>query len=454
MPHLPRLVDVNAPTAELISAIRGVGARPLIVGGAVRDALLNAVHRSTTLSKDLDIEVYGDIDAVRDALTRTASVTSQGSSFSMLAVRLGGQDYDVSAAPSLDVRESSARRDFTINSMAWDPATGELIDHLDGRGDLARGILRHSSASFADDPLRVLRGVQFAGRFGFRFAAETRGQCRELAPRFPEIAIERIWGEWRKLARRATYWPEALTALRDSGWLGAFPELAATRGVPQDPMWHSEGDVFVHSGLAAAAAARAAEIHGWSASDREVAVLGALIHDFGKVTHTDTAGPRITSRGHAAAGEAPARSFLERIGAPAQLIDRVAPIVREHMSHVAVKGRPSRVAVRRLMRRLTSDSAQTTIADWARVVDADCAGRVPAKKSPANQWLSIADTIGGRAGSRILTGEHLKARGLLPGPEFGQILSASLLAQDDEVFDSEAGALQWLDAHLGLPGLR
>jgi tRNA nucleotidyltransferase (CCA-adding enzyme) len=377
-PNLPELINLSPGTRAILDACERVDATALVVGGAVRDALLGVE------GNDVDLEVTGDRERIIAALAPIGTVAVQGAHFPILAVHVAGENVDLSLALHED---PFARRDFTINAMGWNPVTGELVDQFGGQRDLAAGVLRHTSEHFADDPLRVLRGVQFAGRFGFRFAAETKGLCRSLVPRFAELPTERVWEEWRKLARRAIHWPEALQALDDSGWLQHFPELAQTRGVVQDPGWHAEGDVFTHLGLSARAAALASGDLG--DGDREVVVLAALFHDLGKVTHTDASGPRITSYGHAEAGVAPARSLLHRIGAPAHVAARVLPIVREHMAHVSVKGRPSRPAVRRLTRRL----APASIRDWARVVDADCAGRgVSSKPSPSPVWLEVAAT--------------------------------------------------------------
>ena len=428
------LIDLSPATRAVLDACSTVDATALVVGGSVRDALLGVP------SKDVDLEVTGDRDRLVAELGTIGTVAVQGAHFPILAVHIGGENIDLSLAEHAD---PFARRDFTINAMGWNPSTGEIIDPFSGQKDLAAGVLRHTSEHFADDPLRVLRGVQFAGRFGFRFAAETKSVCRELAPRFFELPTERVWEEWRKLARRAVHWPEALQALVDSGWAAHFSELADTRGVVQDPGWHAEGDVFTHLSLSARAAALANS--DLDDGDREVVVLAALVHDLGKVTHTDTSGPRITSHGHAEAGVTPARSFLQGIGAPAHVITRVLPIVREHMAHVSVQGKPSRPAVRRLMRRL----APATIHDWARVVDADCAGRGSSSKpSPSPVWLEVAATIGGAPGRSLVRGEHLIARGLTPGPQFREILEAATAAQDDEVFTDEPGALAWLDARL------
>ena len=240
-----------------------------------------------------------------------------------------------------------------------------------------------------------------------------------------------------------------MKALVDTGLVQFYPELAAARGVEQDPGWHAEGDIWTHLALAAEQAALNAERDDLSGTDREVAVLGALVHDLGKVTHTQITDGRITSRGHAVAGVAPATAFLRSIGAPHHLIIRIAPIVREHMSHVGIE-QPTPSQVRRLVRRLDTNGAGASIHDWARVVAADCAGRGPsAKSSPANRWLDVAADmrVGDAPRKGILTGEHLIARGYAPGPGFKPVLAAALEAQDDDVIHDEHGALAWLDEY-------
>jgi tRNA nucleotidyltransferase (CCA-adding enzyme) len=433
------LVPLTPAALRVVDACRAAGFRPFIVGGAVRDAMLGRV------ANDLDIEVHGapSLAALAAELGQLAPFTEQGASFGILSARIDDESFELSVAPSSSLEDSFARRDFTVNAIGWDPATQEIIDPFGGQRDLAKGLLRHTSSHFSRDPLRVLRGVRLAGQLGFAFAAETTGLCRELSDRFGEIATERVWAEWRRLARTAVHWPEALAALLACGWAPHFPELAATRGVRQDPAWHAEGDLWTHLGLAARAAALAAESDGLAGSDREVVVFATLLHDLGKATHTVVTQAKITSAGHAEAGVEPAKAFLAGIGAPAAVSTRVLPLIREHMTHVSTQGAPSRPAVRRLMRRLSMGGA--TIVDWARVVDADCAGRVPAKRSPSAQWLSIAESLGGAPARRILRGGHLLARGYLPGPKFSLILMAAADAQDREVFDDEAGALAWLE---------
>ena len=453
----PNLVPLSAAAWKVLDAIVAVGGRPLVVGGSVRDAFLDQPI------KDVDIEVFGLTDSVAlvTALRRVAHVDEYGESFAVIAVKLDGEDFDVSfprtdskTGPrhtdfevtvdgNLDEVTAFGRRDFTVNALGWDPVTEELVDPWGGLADLDAGVLRHTTSAFAEDPLRVLRGVQFSGRFGFRLAPDTADLARSISDGFHELPLSRVWGEWHKLAQRAVNWPAALAALRATGWDEHFPELAATFGVQQDPAWHSEGDVWTHSGLAANVAAAS----GTTGVERDVAVFGALLHDLGKVTHTQHEDDgRIRSRGHDDAGAAPATSFLRRIGAPQLLVDRVVPIVREHMCHVSVKPTPS--IVRRLIRRLNPDGRGPSIWDWARVVDADCAGRgASSKASPTADWLAVAERLGSPVVPRgaLLSGSYLISLGLTPGPTFAPIIAASIVAQDDGLFDDAAGANVWFD---------
>ncbi len=474
----PELVALTQTARQVLGACELAGGRPLIVGGAVRDALLARRSGRAIAPKDVDIEVYGaDVDALVAELGSLGRVDEVSRSFGVLKVRIGREDFDVSfprrdsktgaghrgfdveVDHSLGEVAAFGRRDFTVNAMGWDPASGELIDPYAGSVDLAAGVLRHTTDAFAEDPLRVLRAVQFAGRFDLALAPETTALCRKLAPAFAELPTERVWGEFAKIATKATRPSRSLQVLHETGWESHFPELAAVRDVPQDPVWHPEGPVHVHLGLSADAAADAATRAGLDVNERTVVVLAAMLHDLGKATHTELPDPaqagghgraRITSHGHAEAGEAPVRSMLTRLGAPHHIIDKVAPIVREHMAVASTRKDPSPAAVRRMIRRLSEPNGQGPgLESWAAVVAADHAGRGPASgPSPAEPWLRVARQLGENNTPRpgLLTGAHLIAAGMRPGPEFRPILAAAVTAQDDGQFDDEAGALAWLAA--------
>ncbi len=461
---MPVMMPGDFITPEMKAVFRAVeadGGVPVLAGGCVRDALLGIA------SKDTDIEVFGiagvaELEYALSALN--AHVGYVGRSYGVFNARFpGGTSFDVSL-PRTDIATgpghrgfetipdgqlgfaaASARRDYTVNAMMADPRTGEILDFHGGLADLKAGILRHVGPSFPEDPLRVLRGVQFAARFGFTMDPATAGLCCRIAARFPELATERVWGELSKLARQGTHISRGLAVLEETGWEIWFPELAAMRGVPQEPAWHPEGDVWTHAGLAADQGARLADEAGLAPEDREVIVLAALLHDCGKPLVTHVRDGRLVSYGHAKAGVAPAREFLRRTGFPRHVADRVVPLVAEHMNCATA---PTKPAVRRMARRLQPAS----LAELVMIVRADCKGRgdPDAEHALAGDWLAMAQdvTVTERPASGILTGHHLIAAGMPPGPAFKTVLAAALDAQDSGMFSDEASALEWLRRHL------
>lgn len=451
----PGLVVLPAAVVGLLQAVRAAGGHPIVVGGAVRDAL--AARSTPVTPRDVDVEVFGvdTLDRLRLHLAAVARVDDVGASFGILVATVDGLEVDVSVAreqptPAGEVA-ASARRDFTVNAVGWDPATEELVDVWGGAADIGAGILQHVGPSFADDPLRPLRAAQFVARFGWTVTDDTVHVCRQLAHLYDTLPGSRVWGEWKKLATRGTHVSRALDLLDRSGWLENFPALAATRGIEQDPVWHQEGDVLTHLGLSADVAAVAAEASQLPAEQRLLAVLGALVHDVGKpyVTTTHDDG-RITSHGHESVGDPVAQGFLAGIGSPLVVRDRIGGLVAEHMCHVGTGGRPTKSAVRRLVRRLDQRSG-LTIHDWSRVVDADVAGRGPSAGAPVSgPWVALATEIGPKPRKGLLTGHHLMSLGLEPGPAFTDVIRASIEAQDDGEFDDEAGAIAWVVAR-GVP---
>lgn len=456
----PATVPITAAAARVLEAIAAAGGRGLLVGGCVRDALL----APGSVPKDVDIEAYGlPPDELVAALSRVARVDEVGRAFSVLTIRTQGESFDVAlprrevrigpghrdfrvdADPFADLATASARRDFTINALAFDPATGEVVDCWGGLSDLDAGVLRHTTAAFSEDPLRVLRGARFAARLGFTMHPSTVALARDLSPEFASLSVERVWGEWATMAATAVRPSAWLDVLDETGWLDHFPGLADLRGVAQDPRWHPEGDVFAHSRLAADAGAALADEAGLTGQDRVVVVLASMLHDVGKVVSTQhRADGRITSHGHDETGREVAKSFLSRVGAPKAVVDRVLPLVREHMVATTV-GEPSMTAVRRLARRL----APATMVEWALVTGADRGGRGPASKpGGTGRWLELAERSGTtlRPAVGLLTGKHLIDSGMAPGPEFKILLAAALTAQDRGAFADENGALAWLAA--------
>ncbi|MSU64644.1 MAG: polynucleotide adenylyltransferase [Opitutus sp.] len=455
----------------MLDALRRVG-RPRLVGGGVRDWLTGQN------AKDFDIEIGGaDFETLHRTLAPFGSTDVIGRSFGVIKVRSRetGAEYDFSLPrresktgaghrgfavepdPKLDDRDAAARRDFTINAIALDPLTGELIDPHGGQRDLQARILRHTSAAFAEDPLRVLRAFQFAARFDFTLAPETAALCRSISSTFAELPVERVWGEWEKWATKSIKPSRGLAVLEETAWLKHFPEIAALRGTPQEPEWHPEGDVFTHTQLCLDALVALPE---WSAADskrRRLLMMSVLAHDFGKPSTTVQAEKRGTMRwtspGHEAAGGPIALQFLRRVGAPPELDPAAQTLVVNHLAHHHGQTTFSDTSVRRLARRL----APATIDDLALVMRADANGRPPLPSVEIHtridelvakaHALALADS----APRPIVLGRHLLALGMKPGAELKPIIDAALEAQLDGVFSDEAGGVAWLGHFLKKP---
>ncbi len=433
---------------ETIAAkVAGAGGRALLVGGSVRDAVLGRP------AADLDVEVFGlSPERLRQVLAEDFELDLVGQSFGVLKIRhldvdvaiprreskrgLGHKGFEIHSDPELSLEEAARRRDFTINAMAWDPLREELLDPCGGRRDLEERVLRHVSDKFAEDPLRVLRGMQFAARFVLTPAPETVELCRRIEPE--GLARERIFEEWRKLVLYGEEVSRGLEFLRACGWVRYFPELERLIDCPQDPGWHPEGDVWTHTGHVMDAFARERLGDPW---EDLVVGLACLCHDFGKPSTTlvDDDG-RIRSPGHEEDGDEPTRSFLARLSNQERLAVEVVPLVREHLKPIHLyKAGASASAIRRLARRVGR------IDRLVRVCRADHAGRppLPFDDFPAGHWLleqAGALEVADAKPRPIVMGRHLIELGLEPGPHFKQILDACFEAQLDGDFrDLEAG---------------
>ena len=459
-------MNLPAELQPVLNALRGVG-RPRIVGGAVRDWLLGLDP------KDLDIEVGGaSFDDLHRALAHLGATDVVGRSFGVIKLRLpSGTEYDISLPrresktgaghrgfkvepdPTLNDVEAAARRDFTINALSWDPFAGRLIDPHGGETDLRARRLRHTSPAFTEDPLRVLRGMQLAARFELTLEPATAALCRSIAPTFTELPVERVWHEWAKWAEKSAKPSRGLHVLAQTGWLAHFPELAALSGCPQDPEWHPEGDVFIHTAQCCDALALDPEWIKAPPRRRRLLMFAVLLHDVGKPNCTRQEAKQGTTRlrwvspGHESAGIGPAEAFLRRIGSPNDHAAAITPLVANHMvHHHGGTAGLSANAIRRLARRIHP----STLADLAAVMRADSNGRPPLSSSDTlaliEQFLARATelALADTAPRPLLLGRHLIASGLRPGPEFKRLLDAAFEAQLDGAFADESTALIWL----------
>lgn len=258
-----------------------------LVGGAVRDELLGLPVRERDwvvvgarpeellaqgfkpVGKDFPVFLHPNTSE-EYALARTERKTGPGY-----------RGFDTMFSPDVTLEQDLERRDLTINAIARDEATGALVDPFQGQRDLQERWLRHVSAAFVEDPVRVLRLARFAARFaplGFRVAPETMELVREIAARgeLDSLVSERVWQE----TQRALEMPAPrrfFEVLREGNALPViFPEIDALFGVPQPEQWHPEIDTGLHTMMVLDQACRL--------SDDPVVRFAALVHDLGKAT--------------------------------------------------------------------------------------------------------------------------------------------------------------------------
>jgi tRNA nucleotidyltransferase (CCA-adding enzyme) len=435
--------------------------RAYLVGGCVRDSLLGIAH------KDFDLEVYGvGYEVVERALSAHGRVDLVGKSFGVIKfsghgggqwdfslprrdskMSTGHKGFEVEFDPDIDPKEAASRRDFTINALMFDPRTGEYLDFFGGRQDLEKRVLRHTSSAFIEDPLRVLRGMQFAARFDLTPASETVELCRSIVQTFPELAVERVGMEWFKWAMMSLRPSAGLRFLQTTGWLRHFPEIAALDGTPQDPEWHPEGDVFTHTCHCCDALAELSEWQGANDTTRQVLMFAVLAHDFAKPQTTHEAERdgrrRLVSPGHEEQGGPLAEAFLTRIDAPNEIKERVVPLVKHHLAHL-------QTISDRSVRRLANFLKPATIAELCLVMTADHFGRPP-KPRVIHEGVSGLRTkaeelrLRDSAPKPLLQGRHLIARGMQPGKQFGTLLDEAFEVQLEGGFTDLDGALKWLD---------
>jgi tRNA nucleotidyltransferase (CCA-adding enzyme) len=449
--------------------VRSLGLDAYLVGGAVRDELLGLD------SKDADFLVAGvDSDALRAALAPHGRVEDLVVAGRLVGLRHfprnrelralapggiefapprrerstgpGRHDFEIAVDPAASVEDDLARRDFTVNAMARRLADGELVDPFDGRGDLERRTLRTvSPQSFAEDALRLVRGLRLVSQIDLDPDETTLRQMREEADSVRLVSGERIggglaadgMGELSKLllgGRPA----KALRLARDTGVLVALlPEFEAAVGFDQESRYHDLPlDEHTFAVVQAAAdAGRALRIR-----------LAALLHDLGKPVaawrgrdgrlHFYAGGG---TPGHEEAGAVLADAALRRLRYPNELRERVVQIVRHHMLDLG-KGDATRA------RRLLARHGEGLAFDLVDHQEADLHGKTDAGDELAAlaRFRGVLEAERGsphRLADLAVDGTDLIGLGYRPGPELGRTLDRLL---DDVVDDPALNEREWL----------
>lgn len=323
---------------KIAQCVAEKGGKTYLVGGYVRD-LLMGIH-----SKDIDIEIHGvEPDELEHILDGLGTRTEMGASFGVYGLRgydidiamprkeeatgRGHKDFKIYVDPFLGTYKAAMRRDFTINAMMQDVLTGEIIDHFGGQEDLKKGVIRHVNPhTFAEDPLRVLRGAQFAARFEFTIAPETIELSRTMD--LTTLAKERVMSELEKALLKANHPSIFFEEMKKMNQLDDwFLHLTDLIGLVQPPKYHPEGDVWNHTMLVLDSAASLRD----KAENPLGLMLAALTHDLGKITATTVENGEIHAYGHAKLGEPFVKAFLDQITNETKLIRYVRNMTTLHM---------------------------------------------------------------------------------------------------------------------------
>ncbi|MDQ5951897.1 MAG: hypothetical protein QG626_24 [Patescibacteria group bacterium] len=462
--------------------------RAVIVGGYVRDLMLGK-H-----PKDADVEVYGvPPKQLHELVTKLfGHVDIVGQSFGVLKVLLapgyeldiaiprkeskvgaGHKGFIIESDPGLSFREAARRRDFTMNAIALDPLTGLVHDPYGGLDDLAQDILRVvDESTFQEDPLRVFRGVQLSARLNATIEPRTMHLLKQMVSRgdLNELSKERVTDEWKKLLLKAKQPSKGLELMRELGIIQKYyPELEALVTTPQEPEWHPEGTVWIHTGMVIDQAAKLIrEPRGPSSGEEEkvaahftseeavTIMLAALCHDFGKALTTRVEDGRIRSKGHEEAGEVPARSFLENFIFGHDLTDQIVKITRDHLKTTRYylslqKGEVDEKQYANILRRLLRRLEGVPVEVFLAVTEADKRGRgvADALTAPYTEGDMFRSTLAKyelefQAKTPLVSGGELIAQlGLAPGPQVGELLRALEEARDDGKISTYAEALEY-----------
>ena len=438
-PNQPGPMDVPQDVMDLAHYYRDMGATMYIVGGACRDHLMGQPPA------DYDLLVVGLDEMVApqpfEQVISNAPVYLVGEHEVALARReinqgQGKAGFEFVADASISVGDDLARRDFTVNAIAYNPLSREFVDPYNGQSDIKQKMLRPVSSAFVESPERVLRGAAFSSRLNFDPSPEFVVYAQAMKHDFETIPREQLWRFFEKGLVKGVKPGNFLRVLQVTGWVDHFPPIAAMIDCPQDEEYHPEGDVFAHT----------AHVMDELAGKGMTLLLAGLCHDMGKPATTTTKNGRIVSPGHAQHIE-PTNQFLDAICAPKAIRAEVASLVVNHMAHIGVD--VSERYVRRLSKRLQPSS----IADLYALATADHFGRPPLPKrvpEKLQQILEIAQEqrVESEPIKPLVQGRHLIQLGMRPSREFGDILRSAEEAQIDGEFSTVEDGIEWLRDHL------
>lgn len=434
----------EALARSIVSTLRGNGFQGWYVGGCVRDVLLGRTP------KDYDVSTDASPDQVLALWPRAQQV---GAKFGVVLVNEGGASVEVVTFRSdeayhdgrhpdavrfeTDPHQDVLRRDFTINALISDPFTGEVIDYVGGRQDLALGLIRaigDPATRFEEDHLRMLRAVRFAARFGFAIEPATMAAIQRLHAEIARISPERIRDELSRIlteggARRG------FELLDESGLLtDILPEVAAMKGVQQPPEFHPEGDVWTHTLMM---------LERLPPDPPLTLAWGVLLHDVGKPP-TFRVAERIRFDGHVEAGVRMTEDILCRLHYSNAEVEQVQALVANHMRFAEVFNMRESTIKRFL--RLPHFEEHLEL----NKLDCLCSNGMLGPYEFMKERFEHSPVEELRP-PRLVNGRDLLAAGYRPGPQFSRMLEAMEDAQLEGRIRSKDEGLELLAAEFGPP---
>ncbi|MEK7753843.1 MAG: CCA tRNA nucleotidyltransferase [Acidobacteriota bacterium] len=421
---------------RIIASLRGRGFQAWLVGGCVRDLLLG------TEPADYDVATDARPDAVVELFPGAKMV---GAHFGVALVADGRAEVEVATFRSdhayrdgrhpdqvryeSDPREDARRRDFTINALLMDPASGQVEDFVGGRQDLAEGVIRaigDPGARFREDHLRMLRAVRFAARFGFAIEPSTLRAIRLECAAIGAISAERVRQELTRIltqggARRG------FELLDETGLLNEIlPEAVAMKGVAQPPEFHPEGDVWVHTLLMLESMRAPTPALAW----------GVLLHDVGKPP-TFRLEERIRFDGHVETGAKMAAGILSRLRFSLDDMRQIESLVANHLRFKDLQ----RMRESKLKRFLRMDRFE----EHLELHRLDC---LSSHRNLTNYEFAVrklAETpVESLKPARLVTGHDLMRMGYQPGPAFSRMLGEVEDAQLESLVRTPEAAAEFI----------
>jgi poly(A) polymerase len=445
-------MDARAFAEQVCATLAAQGYQAFLVGGCVRDILLELVPKDYDISTDAtpaQVEgifpgaltvgaKFGVVIVPQPDRSGATNPTQEQVEVATFRSDIGYSDgrhpdrVEYTKSPEDDVR----RRDFTINGLLLDPRTSEILDFVGGRADLRAQVIRaigDPETRFREDKLRMVRAVRFAARFGYAIEAGTFQAIQKLAPGITQVSMERLRDELTKILTEGAA-RRGFELLDQTGLLAhLLPEIARMKGVPQPPQFHPEGDVWIHTLLM---------IERLPAGSSATLAWGVLLHDVGKPpTFTPPAGPqgRIRFDRHVEVGVRMAEEICRRFRFSNEEAEQIAALVTNHMRFKDVpQMKPA--TLKRFVRlpkfeehlelhRLDSLSSHGSL-DHHDFVSRFIQETPPEDVRPP----------------RLVTGDDLIALGLNPGPRFKAILYNVEEAQLNGTIQDRQAALRLAEA--------